>query len=127
MIRLIDEIEEFAIKNYDLGGVFSLSMMAKSTNVGNHGGMQEYFELPEKDKELKKILKDIRRYADDEKLEKIVDSTHTETRISAFDLGSIILMFEEKYYETIENGQIKSAQQKNMLYSCSKMWWYLHH
>lgn len=90
IVRLINEIEEFAIQNYDLGGVFSISMMAKSTNVGNHGGMQEYFELPEKDKDLKKILRDIRKYADDDKLEKIVDSTKTETRISARmgDIGS---------------------------------------
>ncbi|MEZ4938062.1 MAG: MMPL family transporter [Crocinitomicaceae bacterium] len=90
IVRLINEIEEFAIQNYNLGGVFSIAMMAKSTNVGNHGGMQEYFELPEKDKELKKILKDIRRYADKDKLNRIIDSTQHETRISARmgDLGS---------------------------------------
>jgi predicted RND superfamily exporter protein len=90
IIRLLDEIETFAIKNYELGGVFSIPMMVKATNVGNHGGMQEYFELPEKEKDLKKIVKDIKRYADDEKLAKIIDSTTTETRISARmgDLGS---------------------------------------
>ncbi len=112
IVRLINEIEEFAIQNYELGGVFSIPMMAKSTNVGNHGGMQEYFELPEKDKELKKILKDIRRYADDEKLEKIVDSTHTETRISArmADMGSYnTAPLHAKFLEFVDQPRFKEA------------------
>lgn len=90
VVRLLDEIENFAIQNYNLGGVFSIPMLVKATNVGNHGGMQEYFELPEKEKELKKIIKDIRKYFDKEKLSRVVDSTRNETRISARmgDLGS---------------------------------------
>ena len=112
IVRLINEIEEFAIINYDLGGVFSIPMMAKSTNVGNHGGMQEYFELPKKDKELKKILKDIKKYADDEKLDKIVDSTQTETRISARmgDIGSYYTApLHEKFKEFINQPKYKEV------------------
>jgi predicted RND superfamily exporter protein len=57
----LDKIHHFLEANYGVGAVMSPLSVLKELNRSSHGGRNEFYRLPEKEGELKRILKDYKK------------------------------------------------------------------
>jgi predicted RND superfamily exporter protein len=57
----LDKIHHFLEANYRVGAVMSPLSVLKELNRSNHGGRNEFYRLPEKEGELKLLLKDYKK------------------------------------------------------------------
>lgn len=57
----LDKIHHFLEANYGVGAVMSPLSVLKELNRSSHGGRNEFYRLPEKEGELKRLLKDYKK------------------------------------------------------------------
>ncbi|MCB0480645.1 MAG: MMPL family transporter [Flavobacteriales bacterium] len=108
VITQLQLLDSFLVHHYGVGGMTNPVSIAKAANKINHQGKDELYKIPESDKELKAIQKDLFRYGSQVDLSAFLRRNHYEARISGFvpDLGSLV--FNQK------NEELKSFFESNM-------------
>jgi predicted RND superfamily exporter protein len=102
VLKEIEKIENYLEKEYGTGFVLSPLTIIKNLNKAMHTGAEEYYKLPENEKELSKLIKKIKKYDSKKIMGTVITSDNQTIRISGktADLGSAI--FREKNKELDE-------------------------
>ena len=91
IIRDIEKVETYLIKNYDAGFSVSPIQILKALNQSQNGGIREAFKLPEADIKLKKLIKAAKKTKLFTNRLKVISKDEKTARISSKmkDIGSI--------------------------------------
>ncbi len=99
ILRELEKIEEFLKKNYGTGFILSPVSIIKNLNKSMHTGSEKYYQLPESEKELQKLLRKLKKYDSKKIMNTVLTEDQKTIRISGktADLGSAV--FREKNKE----------------------------
>jgi predicted RND superfamily exporter protein len=96
VLKEVEVIEKFLVKNYGTGFMISPVTIIKNLNKALHTGSEKYYRLPDSEKELEKLLKKLKKYDSKKIMSTVLTENFSTIRISGktADLGSAI--FREK-------------------------------
>lgn len=113
IIRQINKVDQYLLSHYGLEQVNSLPSIIKVLNRGNHMGDSEYYKLPESDKELNKIINQLKSFGyKSGKLKNMIDSTGTYTRSFSTigDLGNIEISSRNEAFKEAMDTLVNSKE-----------------
>ena len=90
VLQRLESIETYLQTEHELGFVLSPVAIIKAANKAQHGGKQKFYKLPEKEKELNKIVKELKKLQKMDIISSVVSDDLRTSRIAGrtADVGS---------------------------------------
>ncbi|MBL4624316.1 MAG: MMPL family transporter [Flavobacteriales bacterium] len=90
VLHRLEAIETYLQTEHELGFVISPVAIVKAANKAQHGGKQKFYKLPEKEKELSKIVKELKKLQKMAVVSSVVSDDLRKSRIAGrtADVGS---------------------------------------
>ena len=88
--RSLDKLHEYLEESYGVGAVISPLSVIKELNRSNHGGKNEFYRLPKKEKELNRLVRDYKKILTTGKISNITTEDGSYVRVlgRVGDLGA---------------------------------------
>jgi predicted RND superfamily exporter protein len=111
VLQELDKIETYLTKTYKAKINISLVSVLKVLNQSSHLGNENYFKLPETQREIKKLRRPIKFAEKGELFKAMVDSTQKNMRISANipDWGKNVVLKENEKFQKFVNKNIDTS------------------
>ncbi|MEO1055233.1 MAG: MMPL family transporter [Bacteroidota bacterium] len=104
VLKEIDKVENYLTEEYGVRNIASPVLIAKSLNKAVNGGLEKAFELPQNERDLKKVKRYIRRIQRSNQGASLTDQKARQARISGkmADIGSAItLQRTQEFYQFV--------------------------
>ena len=90
VLQHIEEVETYLQTEHELGFVISPVAIVKAANKAQNGGKQKFYKLPEREKELNKIVKELKKFQKMDVISSVVSRDLRKSRIAGrtSDVGS---------------------------------------
>jgi len=81
VLRELDKLDAFLRDEYGAGFIISPLNVVKTLNKAGHNGNVDYYKLPESDKELKRLTRDVKRTRNTKMMQQMMTSDMRELRL----------------------------------------------
>jgi len=113
IIQEMDKVETYLYDTYEAGFILSPVSIIKALNKATHGGSSAYFKIPTKKSQYKKLVRKLKRFNIDNKLNNLINKDKTIARFTGKmdDVGSKAVKeknieFERFFKTKIDNNLI---------------------